>query len=89
MEANVFVLKGNMKGVNFDVTVNQIGGTYSLYFLNSVSTFFPNYFYKRSVLLAKVWMVHCSRIAGGSMGLISSYAIQVMMLYLLNCIDIP
>lgn len=34
-------------------------------------------------------MYDYSRIFGGSMGLLSSYAIEILMLYILNCHDMP
>lgn len=50
---------------------------------------FSNYFYKRCVILVKAWATRESRITGSVFGLLSSYALEILILYILNCYPLP
>ena len=89
IQANVNVLKGIIKGISFDISVNQHASSYSLWFLQAAETHFTNHFFRDCIILAKAWAMHEARIAGSAMGLLSSYAIEVLVLYVLNCCQAP
>lgn len=86
IQAEVNVLKFQMKGLSIDVSVNQLGGFKTLCFLQQADQVLPEHFLKRSILVVKSWAAYCSRILGSMHGLLSTYALEILVLFILNCI---
>lgn len=80
-----------VNNIGVDVTVNQLGSLASMYFLEEADLIIGrHHLLKRSILLIKSWcqhdsVAHCGRpIIGAKDGMLSSYAISVLVLYLFN-----
>ena len=84
VRAAVHVFKFKLLGVQVDLTVNQIGGLRTLYFLESVNRLVPNHFVKRSIVICKVWAIYFARILGSANGLLATYALEVLVLHTIN-----
>jgi len=44
-----------------------------------------NHVFKRSIILVKAWCYYESRILGAHHGLLSTYAVEILVLYIINC----
>ncbi|XP_021758199.1 uncharacterized protein LOC110723179 [Chenopodium quinoa] len=83
--AQVKIVKCTVGGICVDISFNQTTGLCSLYFLEQVDRFIgKDHFFKRSVILIKAWCYYESRILGGFHGLISTYALETMVLHVIN-----
>ncbi|XP_019414615.1 PREDICTED: uncharacterized protein LOC109326383 [Lupinus angustifolius] len=85
IEAEVTILKCLVDKFVVDISFNQISGLCTLCFLEEVdSLIIQNHLFKRSIILIKTWCFHESRILGAHHGLISSYALEVLVLYIFH-----
>ena len=84
VHADVHLLKFSLKGVSVDLSVNQTSGLFSLRLLEYVDSLTVNHLFKRTLVLVKAWANYESRISGSRYGLLSSYALSVMVLCVLN-----
>jgi poly(A) polymerase Pap1 len=50
-----------------------------------VDTKFESYFFKKTIILVKAWASVESRIMGSAFGLLGTYAIEILIIYVLNC----
>ncbi|XP_019103597.1 uncharacterized protein LOC104887647 isoform X3 [Beta vulgaris subsp. vulgaris] len=83
--AQVKVVKCTVGGICVDISFNQTAGLCALYFLEQVDRYIgKNHLFKRSVILIKAWCYYESRILGGFHGLISTYALETMVLHVIN-----
>ncbi|KAK7410818.1 hypothetical protein VNO78_01953 [Psophocarpus tetragonolobus] len=83
--AQVQLVKCAVKNIQVDISFNQKAGLYTLYFLEQVDQLVgKNHFFKRSVILIKAWCYYESRLLGGHHGLLSTYAIEILVLYIIN-----
>lgn len=86
IQAEVNVLKFQIKGLPIDVSINQLGGFKTLCFLQQADSILPNHFLKRSIIVVKCWAAYCSRILGSMHGLLSTYALEILVLFVMNCV---
>ncbi|OIV96810.1 hypothetical protein TanjilG_08671 [Lupinus angustifolius] len=85
IEAEVTVLKCLVDKFVVDISFNQISGLCKLCFLEEVDNLIAHYhLFKRSIILIKAWCFHESRILGAQHALISSYALEVLVLYIFH-----
>jgi DNA polymerase sigma len=84
IDAEIQLVKLQGYGKNIDITINQINGLFTHSFLEHVDQLLPKYLLKRAILLTKIWASKEARILGSSMGLLSSYAIEVLVLHVIN-----
>lgn len=82
--SDVPILKLQLLNVSVDISINQIGGVRSLIFLEEISRLFPKHLMKKSFILCKAWAVYYSRILGSMNGLLSTYALEIIVLCVLN-----
>ncbi|KAE9608891.1 putative polynucleotide adenylyltransferase [Lupinus albus] len=83
IEAEVTILKCIVDKFVVDISFNQISGLCTLCFLEEVDNLIAHYhLFKRSVILIKAWCFHESRILGAQHALISSYALEILVLYI-------
>lgn len=83
--AQVRVVKCTVGGICVDISFNQTAGLCAFYFLEQVDRFIgKNHLFKRSVILIKAWCYYESRLLGGFHGLISTYALETMVLHVIN-----
>ncbi|XP_023637951.1 uncharacterized protein LOC17886661 isoform X2 [Capsella rubella] len=83
--AQVKVIKCNIRSIAVDISFNQTAGLCALCFLEQVDQLFGrDHLFKRSIILVKAWCYYESRILGANTGLISTYALAVLVLHIIN-----
>ncbi|KAL9247834.1 hypothetical protein vseg_021220 [Gypsophila vaccaria] len=83
--AQVRVVKCTVHGIAVDISFNQTAGLCAMYFLEQVDQFIgKDHLFKLSVILIKAWCYYESRLLGGFHGLISTYALETMVLHVIN-----
>jgi syndecan 1 len=85
IHAEVKLMKLICDGVVVDVSANQFGGLAALGFLEEVNAFIgKDEIFKRSIVLIKAWGFYEGRLLGAHHALISTYALETLVLYILN-----
>ncbi|KAJ0245822.1 Uncharacterized protein HA466_0182290 [Hirschfeldia incana] len=83
--AQVKVIKCNIRNIAVDISFNQLAGLYALSFLEQVDQLCGrDHLLKRSIILIKAWCYYESRILGANTGLFSTYALSILVLYIIN-----
>ncbi|KAK3003588.1 hypothetical protein RJ639_019994 [Escallonia herrerae] len=83
--AIVKIVKCTVQSIAVDISFNQIPGLYSLCFLEQVDHLIgKDHLFKRSIILIKAWCYYESRILGANHCLISTYALEMLILYIIN-----
>ncbi|GAX73901.1 hypothetical protein CEUSTIGMA_g1351.t1 [Chlamydomonas eustigma] len=86
INAEVKLLKCLVDNIVVDISFNQIGGLCTLTFLESIDRRVDqDHFFKKSIILVKAWCYYESRVLGAHHGLISTYALETLVLYIFNC----
>ncbi|KAJ8561489.1 hypothetical protein K7X08_037222 [Anisodus acutangulus] len=85
IDAEVKLVKCLVQNTVIDISFNQLGGLCSLCFLEQIDRLVgKNHLFKRSIILAKAWCYYESRILGAHHGLISTYALEILVLYIFH-----
>ncbi|KAL2541225.1 PAP/OAS1 substrate-binding domain superfamily [Abeliophyllum distichum] len=85
IRAEVKLVKCIVQNIVVDISVNQIGGLCTLCFLEQVDCLIgEDHLFKRSIILIKAWCYYESRILGAHHGLISTYALETLVLYIFH-----
>ncbi|XP_040385834.1 uncharacterized protein LOC102710836 isoform X3 [Oryza brachyantha] len=85
INAEVKLIKCVIENIVVDISFNQIGGVSTLCFLELVDRKVgKNHLFKRSIMLIKAWCYYESRILGAHHGLLSTYALETLVLYIFN-----
>ncbi|CAH8335986.1 unnamed protein product, partial [Eruca vesicaria subsp. sativa] len=85
IQAEVKLIKCLVENIVVDISFNQIGGLCTLCFLEEADLFInQNHLFKRSIILIKAWCYYESRILGAHHGLISTYALETLVLYIFH-----
>ncbi|KAK2079093.1 hypothetical protein QBZ16_002783 [Prototheca wickerhamii] len=85
IQAEVQLVKCIVAGVVVDISFDTIGGLCTVAFLESVDRLLGRgHLFKRSILLIKAWCYYESRLLGAHHGLLSSYALETMVLNVIN-----
>ncbi|KAM7275019.1 hypothetical protein ACFE04_016885 [Oxalis oulophora] len=85
IQAEVKIIKCLVENIVVDISFNQVGGLCTLCFLEHVDNLIEqNHLFKRSIILIKAWCYYESRILGAHHGLISTYALETLVLYIFN-----
>uniref|UniRef100_A0A7C9AQJ3 Polynucleotide adenylyltransferase n=1 Tax=Opuntia streptacantha TaxID=393608 RepID=A0A7C9AQJ3_OPUST len=83
--AQVKIVKCTVSNIAVDISFNQTAGLSALCFLDQVDQFIgKDHLFKRSVILIKAWCYYESRLLGGYHGLISTYALETLVLHVIN-----
>ncbi|KAL5720827.1 hypothetical protein ACHQM5_013458 [Ranunculus cassubicifolius] len=83
INAEVKLIKCLVQNIVVDISFNQSGGLSTLCFLEQVDRLIgKDHLFKRSIILIKSWCYYESRILGAHHGLISTYALETMVLYI-------
>ncbi|GLU17866.1 hypothetical protein SLE2022_342160 [Rubroshorea leprosula] len=83
--AEVKLVKCLVQNIVVDISFNQLGGLCTLCFLERVDHLIgKDHLFKRSIILIKAWCYYESRILGAHHGLISTYALETLVLYIFN-----
>uniref|UniRef100_A0ACD5XKC9 Uncharacterized protein n=1 Tax=Avena sativa TaxID=4498 RepID=A0ACD5XKC9_AVESA len=85
IDAEVRLIKCTIGNIIVDISFNQTGGICALCFLELVDRKVgKNHLFKRSIILIKGWCYYESRLLGAHHGLISTYALETLILYIFN-----
>ncbi|KAI3993649.1 hypothetical protein MKX01_002662 [Papaver californicum] len=85
IHAEVKLVKCLVQNIIVDISFNQIGGLSTLCFLEQVDRKIgKDHLFKRSIILIKAWCYYESRILGAHHGLISTYALETLVLYIFH-----
>ncbi|WOG92797.1 hypothetical protein DCAR_0312073 [Daucus carota subsp. sativus] len=85
IQAEVKLIKCLVENIVVDISFNQLGGLCTLCFLEEVDSLInQNHLFKRSIILIKAWCYYESRILGAHHGLISTYALETLVLYIFH-----
>ncbi|KAK4744662.1 hypothetical protein SAY87_010974 [Trapa incisa] len=85
IQAEVKIIKCLVENIVVDISFNQIGGLCTLCFLDEVDNLInQEHLFKRSIILIKAWCYYESRILGAHHGLISTYALETLVLYIFH-----
>ncbi|GAA0140554.1 hypothetical protein LIER_01875 [Lithospermum erythrorhizon] len=85
IDAEVKLVKCLVQNIVVDISFNQLGGLSTLCFLEQVDRLAgKDHLFKRSILLIKSWCYYESRILGAHHGLISTYALETLVLYIFH-----
>ncbi|KAJ1378822.1 hypothetical protein SESBI_47459 [Sesbania bispinosa] len=85
IDAEVKLVKCIVQNIVVDISFNQLGGLSTLCFLEKVDRLVAkNHLFKRSIILIKAWCYYESRVLGAHHGLISTYALETLVLYIFH-----
>ncbi|KAK9279936.1 hypothetical protein L1049_013620 [Liquidambar formosana] len=85
IDAEVKLVKCLVQNMVVDISFNQLGGLCTLCFLEKVDFHIgKDHLFKRSIILIKAWCYYESRILGAHHGLISTYALETLVLYIFH-----
>ncbi|XP_057972859.1 uncharacterized protein LOC131161015 [Malania oleifera] len=85
INAEVKLVKCLVQNIVVDISFNQLGGLCTLCFLEQVDCLIgKDHLFKRSIILIKAWCYYESRILGAHHGLISTYALETLVLYIFH-----
>ncbi|PSS34759.1 hypothetical protein CEY00_Acc01867 [Actinidia chinensis var. chinensis] len=85
IRAEVKLVKCIVQNIVVDISFNQLGGLCTLCFLEQVDRLIgKDHLFKRSIILIKAWCYYESRILGAHHGLISTYALEALVLYIFH-----
>ncbi|XP_011023198.1 PREDICTED: LOW QUALITY PROTEIN: uncharacterized protein LOC105124774 [Populus euphratica] len=85
IQAEVKIIKCLVENIVVDISFKQLGGLCTLCFLEEVDNLInQNHLFKRSIILIKAWCYYESRILGAHHGLISTYALETLVLYIFH-----
>ncbi|XP_030457183.2 uncharacterized protein LOC115678037 isoform X2 [Syzygium oleosum] len=85
IQAEVKIIKCLVGNIVVDISFNQLGGLCTLCFLEEVDNLInQSHLFKRSIILIKAWCYYESRILGAHHGLISTYALETLVLYIFH-----
>ncbi|CAL5079919.1 unnamed protein product [Urochloa decumbens] len=83
--AEVKLVKCRVQNIDVDISVNQIGGLYTVHFLEKVNKKFgKNHLFRRSIMLIKDWCYYEACILGSHRGFICTYALETLVLYIFH-----
>ncbi|XP_052176188.1 uncharacterized protein LOC127790643 [Diospyros lotus] len=85
IRAEVKLVKCIIQNIVVDISFSQSGGLCTLCFLELVDRFIgKDHLFKRSIILIKAWCYYESRILGAHHGLISTYGLETLVLYIFH-----
>ncbi|XP_038995265.1 uncharacterized protein LOC120119516 [Hibiscus syriacus] len=85
IRAQVKIVKCTVNDIPVDISFNQMAGLSALCFLEKVDQLIrKDHLFKRSIILIKSWCYYESQTLGAHHGLISTYALETMILYIIN-----
>ncbi|KAL2317374.1 hypothetical protein Fmac_031250 [Flemingia macrophylla] len=85
IDAEVKLVKCIVQDIVVDISFNQLGGLSTLCFLEKIDRLVAkDHLFKRSIILIKAWCYYESRVLGAHHGLISTYALETLVLYIFH-----
>ncbi|XP_052109183.1 uncharacterized protein LOC127741200, partial [Arachis duranensis] len=88
--AEVKIVKFIIENFVVDISFNQLSGLCTLCFLDEVDNLIGhNHLFKRSVILIKAWCYYESQILGAYYRLMSTYALETLVIYIFHVYNKP
>ncbi|XP_012091160.1 uncharacterized protein LOC105649191 isoform X1 [Jatropha curcas] len=85
IQAQVKIIKCSMRNIPVDISFNQMEGLCTLCFLEQIDWLIgKDHLLKHSIILIKSWCFYESRILGAYHGLIATYALEILVLCIIN-----
>ncbi|XP_020216409.1 uncharacterized protein LOC109800120 isoform X2 [Cajanus cajan] len=85
IDAEVKLVKCIVQDIVVDISFNQLGGLSTLCFLEKIDRLVAkDHLFKRSIIRIKAWCYYESRVLGAHHGLISTYALETLVLYIFH-----
>ena len=85
IDADVRLIKCKFEGVSFDISIDNFVGLFKFIFMHNLEKkYLDPFFYKRTLLLIKSWCYYEGNILGSNIGLLGSYALEVLVIYMFN-----
>ena len=85
IDADVRLIKCKFEGVSFDISINNFSGLFKIIFMHNLENkYLDRYFYKKTLVLIKTWCYYQGSILGSNIGLLGSYALEILVLYMFN-----
>jgi DNA polymerase sigma len=84
--AEVPIFKFKVNKVSADITINQVNGLKTVTLLENINEIIGSDLYRRSIIIGKIWALHFGRILGGVHSGLTSYALEVLLLFVINTI---
>lgn len=83
--AEVKLIKCKIDNLSFDISLNNFVGLFKLTLMSYLETqSFDKTIFKRTLLLVKCWSYYQGNILGSNVGLMASYALEVLIIYMFN-----
>lgn len=84
INAAVKIVKLYWDGIPIDISFNQIGGICTLNYLEQIDEIVgKDHLFKKAIYILKAWWMYEGRILGSNIGWISSYTLEVLIVFLL------
>lgn len=85
IQADVKLIKCKYENLSFDISINNFVGLWKINFMNYVEKNVENNtLFKRSLFLIKAWSYYEGSILGSNIGLLASYALEILVIFLFN-----
>jgi hypothetical protein len=83
--AEVKIIKCKIDNLSFDISLNNFVGLFKLSLMTYLETkSFDKIIFKRTLFLVKCWSYYEGNILGSNVGLMASYALEVLIIYMFN-----
>jgi hypothetical protein len=83
--ADVKLIKCKFDSLSFDISINNFVGLCKLIFIHYLETnSFKQVLFKKSLFLIKAWCYYEGSVLGSNMGLLASYALEILIIYMFN-----
>jgi len=83
--ADVKLIKCKFDSFSFDISINNFVGLCKLVFVHYIeNNSFNRILFKRSLILIKSWCYYEGSVLGSNVGLLASYALEILIIYMFN-----
>ena len=87
--AEIRLLKCKFDSFSLDISVNNLSGLLKIFYINYIDRTFENknhnsILFKRTIILIKSWCYYEGNLMGSNIGLMASYALEILIAYLFN-----
>jgi hypothetical protein len=86
INAKVPILKLKINEISVDISINQLKGVHLVKLFEDINKLTPCNLFKKSILIAKIWGTYYSRVLGSMYGGLTTYALEVLVLFVINTI---
>ena len=90
INADIRLLKSKFDEFNLDISINNLSGLIKILLMSFIEAEFEkkSVLFKRTLLFVKAWAYYEGNIMGSNIGLMASYALEILVLYVFNNFDV-